>query len=260
VSNDTDMDENNSFAPVEARGLRRSFGDKVAVDHLDLRVEAGTFFGFLGPNGAGKTTTLRMLTGLLQPTSGEARICGLPVLPGETAFRRKMGVVPEGLALFDRLSLRENIELAGRLQDLPKDETAQRASDLLTFLDLANAAEVHAVDGSHGMRKKTALAMALIHSPRVLFLDEPFAGLDPIASRTVRRLLERLAGKGVTVFLTSHVLEIVERLCTRIAILSEGRVAFDGSREELTKDGSLEERFAELAGEAGEEPELPWLG
>lgn len=245
---------------VEARGLTRRFGDHLAVDGLDLTVPRGTFFGFLGPNGAGKTTTLRMLTGLLPPTAGRAWVAGLPATGEAIEFKRRLGAVPEDLALFDRLSILENVVLAGRLQGLSGGEAASRAEDLLRVLDLADQRHVHAVDGSAGMRKKTALAMALIHSPEVLFLDEPFTGLDPIAARTVRRLLSRLADRGVTVFLTSHVLEVVERLCSRIAIIAEGRKADELDRDALHGQGeSLEERFARIVGLRPEEEELPWL-
>ncbi len=245
---------------VEAIGLTRRFGAKEVVTDLHLRVAAGEFLGFLGRNGAGKSTTIRMLTGLLPATSGSARILGLPVGVDRVEFKRQIGVLPEDNALFDRLSLGEHLVFAGRLHGLSPQDAAQRCDDLLELLELTGDRHVHAVAASQGMRKKTALGMALIHAPRVLFLDEPFNGLDPLAARTVRLLLERLVAGGLTAFITSHVLEIVERLCTRIAVIHEGRIVADVSRDELRATGiPLEQRFSDLVGHERELPELPWL-
>jgi len=245
---------------IAARGLTRAFGGREVVSGVDLDVAAGTFFGFLGPNGAGKTTTVRLLTGLLPATRGWARVGDLPVAPHLVEFKRHVGVLPEDLALFERLSVEEHLLLAGRLHGLPPAEAAARAADLIAALDLEPHRHVHAADASHGTRKKAALGMALIHAPRVLFLDEPFAGLDPLAAGALRRLLERLTARGVTIFMTSHVLEIVERLCTRVALLVEGRVVADAEVAALRAEGgSLEELFARHAGASRTERELPWL-
>jgi ABC-2 type transport system ATP-binding protein len=245
---------------VEAVALTRRFGAKEVVCDLSLTVAPGEFLGFLGRNGAGKSTTIRMLTGLLPATSGSARILGLPVGVDRVEFKRLIGVLPEDNALFDRLSLGEHLVLAGRLHGLSATDAARRRDDLLDLLELGNDRHVHAVEASQGMRKKAALGMALIHAPRVLFLDEPFNGLDPLAARTVRLLLERLVAGGLTAFITSHVLEVVERLCTRIAVIHEGRLIADVSRDELRTCGvSLEERFSALVGHEHDLPELPWL-
>ena len=245
---------------IETFGLKRSFGDKAVVRGLDLTVAPGEFLGFLGRNGAGKSTTIRMLTGLLPASGGSARVTGLAVGVEQIEFKRVIGVLPEDNALFDRLSLAEHLELAGRLHGLSAGEAVRRGDDLLGMLELAGDRHVHAVDASQGMRKKCALGMAVIHTPRVLFLDEPFNGLDPIAARTVRHLLEKLVAGGVTVFLTSHVLEVVERLCSRVVVLHDGVLVADVSRAEMRAAGvSLESRFSALVGQESELPELPWL-
>ena len=255
-----DLSRASALPAIEAVGLTRRFGEKEVVCDLTLTVAQGEFLGFLGRNGAGKSTTIRMLTGLLPPTAGSARILGLPVGVDHVDFKRHLGVLPEDNALFDRLSLVEHLVLAGRLHGVPVDESERRAIDLLALLELFPDRHVHAVDASQGMRKKTALGMALLPSPRVLFLDEPFNGLDPLTSRTVRLLLERLVAHGVTVFLTSHVLEVVERLCSRVAVIHEGRLVADVTRAELQASGTtLEERFSTLVGQDRELPELPWL-
>jgi len=245
---------------IEARGLTRAFGGREVVRDVDLVVAPGEFLGFLGPNGAGKTTTIRLLTGLLPATRGEARLLGLPVSPDQVEFKRRVGVLPEDLALFERLSVEEHLVLAGRLQGLAPATAAGRAADLLAALDLVPHRHLHAAEASHGTRKKTALGMALIHAPGVLFLDEPFTGLDPLAARTLRRLLERLTARGVTIFLTSHVLPVVEQLCTRVALLVEGRVVADVGLADLRQaGGSLEELFTRHAGPSPAELEMPWL-
>ncbi|MFH1845261.1 MAG: ABC transporter ATP-binding protein, partial [bacterium] len=181
---------------IETRGLVRRFGDKVAVDGIDLAVPRGSFFGFLGPNGAGKTTTVRMLTGLLAPTAGEALIDGRSIEQDPVAIKQQIGVVPDSLALFDRLSLWEHLTMVGRIHGLSQTETESRGQELLTLLGLWDDRGVYAVDASHGMRKKTALAIALLHAPELLFLDEPFEGIDPIAGKVLRDLLRRLSRRG----------------------------------------------------------------
>ena len=218
---------------IVAEGLSRSFGNLVAVDHVDLRVNAGQFFGFLGPNGAGKSTTIRMLTGLLAPTAGRIQLLGLGLEGNATEVKRQIGVVPEGLALFDRLTGSEFLNFVGQMYGLDRVTSAQRTAELLDFMDLADRPKTLVVDYSHGMKKKLALAAAVIHGPRILFLDEPFEGVDAIASGTLKTMLHNMTARGATIFLTSHVLEIVERLCSHVAIINKGRIIAQGSLDEL---------------------------
>jgi ABC-2 type transport system ATP-binding protein len=260
---------------VETFNLVRQFGSFTAVDHISLRVERGRFFGFLGPNGAGKSTTIKMLTGLLAPTSGQARVMGRDIQTDSMEVKRRIGVVPEDLNLFERLTGAEMLTFTGRMYGLQKSEIAERTEELLALMELNAEPRKLVVEYSHGMKKKLSLACALIHRPEILFLDEPFEGVDAIASRTLKSLLSRLTARGLTVFLTSHVLEIVERLCTDIAIISQGRLVAAGSLDDLRRgievegDGqaargpmSLEEYFIHVVGGArppGDDV-LQWLG
>jgi len=255
---------------LEARGLRRTFGTLAAVDNVDLTVERQQFYGFLGPNGAGKSTTIKMLTGLLRPTGGEIRILGLKLEKNSVEVKRRIGVVPEGLALFERLTGAQLLSFVGRMYGLDRVTAAQRTAELLEFMDLTDSADKLVADYSHGMKKKTALAAAVIHRPEFLFLDEPFEGVDAIASTTLKRLLHRFIERGGTVFLTSHVLEVVERLCTHIGIIQNGRLVASGSLDDLRAgvriaghDQSpltLEEIFLEVVGGAKQDAEaLSWL-
>ena len=218
---------------IAAHALTRSFNGFTAVDHLDLAVEAGQFFGFLGPNGAGKSTTIKMLTGLLAPTSGSIQILGQDLFSNPIDVKRHIGVVPEGMALFGKLTAREYLHFVGRMYGLDKATTAQRAAELLDFMGLANEPKKLIADYSHGMGKKLALAAAVIHGPQVLFLDEPFEGVDAIAANTLKTMLQSMIARGATIFLTSHVLEIVERLCSHIAIIHRGHIVAHGSLDEL---------------------------
>src|SRR5438445_5564042 len=260
---------------VETSNLVRQFGDFVAVDNLNLTLRRGSFFGFLGPNGAGKSTTIKMLTGLLAPTSGNIRVLGRDIAEEPLEVKRRIGVVPEDLNLFERLTGAEMLAFTGRMYGLGKTEIAERAPELLDLMELRDEPKKLIVEYSHGMKKKLSLACALIHRPEILFLDEPFEGVDAIASRTLKDLLSRLTARGLTVFLTSHVLEIVERLCSDIAIISQGKLLAAGSLDELRKgirvdgDGqqagpiSLEEYFIYIVGgdrNTSEEEVLQWLG
>ena len=218
---------------IETNLLTRRFGDFTAVDHVNMTVGAGQFFGFLGPNGAGKSTTIKMLTGLLAPTSGSIRILGEDLTTNSAALKQQIGVVPEGMALFGRLTAREYLRFVGRMYGLDKATTLARTDDLLDFMNLAGEDKKLITDFSHGMQKKLALAAAVIHGPRVLFLDEPFEGVDAIAAGTLKQMLQRMIARGVTIFLTSHVLEIVERLCTHIGIIHRGQLVAQGSIDEL---------------------------
>jgi len=226
---------------VETFDLVRQFGDFVAVDQLNLTVRRGSFFGFLGPNGAGKSTTIKMLTGLLAPTSGRVRVLRLDMAEAPLEVKRRIGVVPEDLNLFERLTGAEMLSFTGRMYGLGKSEIAVRLPELLDLMELRNEPKKLIVEYSHGMKKKLSLACALIHRPEILFLDEPFEGIDAIASRTLKDLLSRLTARGMTVFLTSHVLEIVEKLCTDIAIISQGKLLAAGPLDELRKGIRLEE-------------------
>lgn len=249
---------------IEIRNLTKTFGKKEAVRGIDLTVPKGSFFGFLGPNGAGKTTTIRMVTGLLAPTAGEAILDGCSIIEQPFAAKQKIGVVPDDLALFDRLSLWEHLTMVGSIYGLGRDETATRAEDLLKLLGLWDDRGTFAGDSSHGMRKKLALALALIHNPSILFLDEPFEGVDPLAGKVLRGLLQRMSAKGTTIFLTSHILEIIEKLVDHVAIIVDGRIALDSPLAELESGGrTLEDAFVAAAGAGPAEGDsgldLAWL-
>jgi ABC-2 type transport system ATP-binding protein len=218
---------------ISTQGLTRRFGELLAVDNIDLRVAPGQFFGFLGPNGAGKSTTIKMLTGLLAPSSGRIEILGLDLEKNPVEVKRQIGVVPEGMALFGRLTGSEFLNFAGRMYGLDRETAAQRTAELLDFMQLADQPKKLVTDYSHGMQKKLAMAAAVIHGPKVLFLDEPFEGVDAIAAGTLKAMLQGMIARGATIFLTSHVLEIVERLCSHVAIIHRGRLVAQGSLEEL---------------------------
>src|SRR5437763_3356382 len=214
-------------------GLTRRFGGLLAVDNVNLRVAPGQFFGFLGPNGAGKSTTIKMLTGLLAPSSGRIEILGLDLNAHPVEVKRQIGVVPEGMALFGRLTGAEFLSFAGRMYGLDRATAANRAAELLDFMQLADQPKKLVTDYSHGMQKKLAMAAAVIHAPKVLFLDEPFEGVDAIAAGTLKQMLQGMIARGATVFLTSNLLEIVDRLCTHVAIIHQGRLVEQGSLEQL---------------------------
>jgi ABC-2 type transport system ATP-binding protein len=275
-----------SAPTISNKGLTRRFGDLLAVDDVNLQVAPGQFFGFLGPNGAGKSTTIKMLTGLLAPTSGQIEILGLNLNTDPVNVKRQIGVVPEGMALFGRLTGSEFLNFAGRMYGLDRTTAAQRAAELLEFMQLADQPKKLVTDYSHGMQKKLAMAAAVIHGPKVLFLDEPFEGVDAIAAGTLKSMLQGMIARGATIFLTSHVLEIVERLCSHLAIIHHGRLVAQGSLEELragveaqalaagagpSGDGAsresasaekltLEEIFLRIVGGSRQEQELSWLG
>jgi ABC-2 type transport system ATP-binding protein len=261
---------------ISTQNLTRRFGEVVAVDEVNLGVAPGQFFGFLGPNGAGKSTMIKMLTGLLAPTSGRIEILGIDLIANPVAVKRQIGVVPEGMGLFGRLTGREYLNFAGRMYGLDRLTTAKRAAELLEFMGLADQPKKLVTDYSHGMQKKLALAAAVIHAPKILFLDEPFEGIDAVASGTLKAMLQRMISRGATIFLTSHVLEIVERLCSHVGIIHQGRLVAQGSIDELRAgveaeagidNGSqarrltLEEIFLSIVGGLRlPTPELSWLG
>src|ERR1700740_3648016 len=218
---------------IHTEGLTRRFGELVAVHDVNLLVASGQFFGFLGPNGAGKSTTIKMLTGLLAPSAGRIQILGLDFEANSVQVKRQIGVVPEGMALFGRLTGSEYLNFVGRMYGLDRETAAKRAGELLEFMQLADQPKKLVTDYSHGMQKKLALAAAVIHGPKILFLDEPFESVDAIAAGTLKALLQRMLERGITIFLTSHVLEIVERLCSHVAIIHRGQLVAQGSLEEL---------------------------
>jgi ABC-2 type transport system ATP-binding protein len=251
---------------LEVRGLTKTFRGTPAVDNLNFTVPRGTFFGFLGPNGAGKSTTIKMLTGLLNPTAGDAVIEGLTLSRDLLAIKALIGVLPEELPLYDRLTGDEYLLFAGRMYGLSRAESRRRTDELLEFLSLAEDRAKLIVDYSQGMKKKLALAAALIHNPKVLFLDEPLNGIDPISGRIVTDLLRRLVGKGVTLFFTSHVLDVAERLCDEVAIIDHGRLVAQGSltairaQREMQQNASLEDVFLKLVAADVTREDLSWIG
>src|SRR5271163_3137203 len=218
---------------ISTEHLTRRFGDLIAVQDVNLRVAAGQFFGFLGPNGAGKSTTIKMFTGLLAPSSGRMQVLGIDLTQDSVEVKRQIGVVPEGMALFGRLTGSEYLNFVGRMYGLDRATAAKRTAELLDFMQLVDQPKALVTDYSHGMQKKLALAAAVIHGPKILFLDEPFEGVDAIASNTLKSMLQNMIARGATIFLTSHVLEIVERLCSHVAIIHRGRLVAQGSLEEL---------------------------
>ena len=249
---------------VQTTGLRKAFGDLVAVAGIDLAVPRGSFYGFLGPNGAGKSTTIKCLTGLLSPTGGTFRILDMDPVADPVAVKRKTGVVPEDLALFDRLTGAETLAFVGQVYGLDKASVRARSAELFELMDLRGAANDLVADYSHGMKKKIALSAALLPAPRLLFLDEPFEGIDAIASRQIKDLLTQFVHGGGTVFLTSHILEIVERVCDYIGIIHKGRLVAQGSLADLRSQAvagqSLEEMFLSIVGAgASTAPSLGWL-
>ncbi len=251
---------------VATHDLVRVFGQKMAVNHLNLAVRPGEFFGFLGPNGAGKSTSIKMMTGLLRPSGGNVWINGVNVWTEPLRARALMGVLPEYLNLYERLSGREFITFSGHMYGVPEADIQLRTEELLQVLDLANDADKLIVDYSVGMRKKAALAAAIIHRPQVLFLDEPFEGIDPVSSRVIRDILHDLTRRGTTVFFSSHIMEVVERLSTRVGIINQGVLVAEGTLQELrerasgnNKDATLEDIFLNVIGVRNETHNLSWL-
>lgn len=245
---------------LSLRSLQKRFGPKVAVDGLSLDVPAGSMLGLLGPNGAGKTTTLSMATGLLRPDGGTAVVLGADVWRDPQAAKARMGVLPDGVRMFDRLTGAELLRYTGLLRGMPEADVVARAGELLAALGLDGASSTLVVDYSAGMRKKIGLACALIHAPRLLVLDEPFEAVDPVSGEAIRSILRGFVASGGTVVLSSHVMELVESLCDRVAIVAEGRVLADGTLDEVRAGESLQQRFLQLVGvhELGEGT-LSWL-
>jgi ABC-2 type transport system ATP-binding protein len=246
---------------VAIRNLWKSFGTTQAVRGLSLDIPAGSFFGIVGPNGAGKTTTLRMVTGLLRPDGGQVWIEGLDVWGNPLWVKAMIGVLPDDTALFERLTGAELLEYNGLLRAMPAPLVLARAAELLSVLDLTGAAATMVIDYSTGMRKKIALACAMIHSPSVLILDEPFEAVDPVSARTVQGVLEGFCRRGGTVIFSSHVMDVVERLCDHVAIVNGGTVVAAGALAELTAGQRLEDVFVRAVGAPLSTPgALDWLG
>jgi ABC-2 type transport system ATP-binding protein len=247
---------------IETDQLTRYFEGFCAVDHVDLHVERGTFYGFLGPNGAGKSTTIKMLTGLMAASEGQALVLGKNMFDVDSSLeaKRMIGVVPEDLALFENLTAREHLTFIGRMYLLPADTIRQRIDELLQLLGLQDDEKKLTMEYSHGMKKKLALAAALLPNPALLFLDEPFEGVDAITSRVIRDLLAAYVERGSTVFLTSHVLDVVERLCTHVGIIANGQLVEQASLDEIRQGSSLEQRFLEQVGaDESATQKLSWL-
>jgi ABC-2 type transport system ATP-binding protein len=248
-----------SAPAIRVRELRKAYAGKPAVDGLDLDVPAGSFFGFLGPNGAGKSTTIRMLTGLIPADSGTIEILGKRLPEDALEIKRRIGLVPDESLLFDRLTGAEFLEFVARMYGLDRRAAADRARDLLGLLELADDRKIIA-EYSKGMRKRVAMAASLIHHPELFLMDEPFEGVDAVGARLMKGILQDLVRRGATIFLTSHVLEVVERLCDRVAIIHHGRIVKSGTLEELRAGGeSLEDAFVRVVGAEAPRGQLDWL-
>jgi ABC-2 type transport system ATP-binding protein len=245
---------------IQIRNLRKVYGSKAAVDGLTLSVPRGCFFGFLGPNGAGKTTTIRMLMGLAQPTSGEIELLGLPMPESEIEIKRKIGLVPDESLLFDHLTGPEFLEFVGRMYGLDRRVALERARELIDLFELEGSSKKLIAEYSKGMRKRVAMGAALIHHPELFLMDEPFEGVDAVGARFMKDLLLDQARRGATIFLTSHVLEVVEKLCDRVGIIHDGRLVIEGTVDEL-RSGSetLEDTFVRLVGADRTTEGLSWL-
>lgn len=243
-----------SQALIETQNLIKRFGDKLAVDDVTFQVNGGEIFGFLGPNGAGKSTTIRMIVGLLRPTSGSVRVAGYDVVSQPIQAKAACGYVPDEPNLYAKLTGREQLRFVADLYSIDKAQAARRVEELLRILDLVDAGDDTTDSYSHGMRQKTSTACALVHDPRVLILDEPTVGLDPRSARVMKDILRQMADRGATVMLSTHILEIAQNMCDRIAIINKGRLIAMGSMDELramsSGENSLEDIFLSLTGEA----------
>ncbi|GHG44947.1 ABC transporter ATP-binding protein [Sinomonas cellulolyticus] len=244
---------------LSLRGLVKAFDGKLAVNGISLEVPTGSFYGLVGPNGAGKTTTLSMATGLLRPDAGSAAVLGVDVWADPLAAKRLLGVLPDGVRLFDRLSGEQLLTYSGLLRGLDRATVAQRTRDLLEAFDLAADARTLVVDYSAGMTKKIALAASLVHAPKVLVLDEPFESVDPVSAASIRAILSGFVRSGGTVVVSSHVMDLVQRMCDHVAVVAQGRVLAAGTVDGVRAGASLEERFVELVGGPGRTEGLTWL-
>ena len=245
---------------IEVRGLTKAFGQTVAVDRINLGIPTGSFYGLVGRNGTGKTTTISMVSGMLQSTEGMAFINGVDMWQAPLEAKKHLGVLPDGVHLFDRLTGEQLITYSGYLHGFDKATVAERTADLLRAMDLTEAAGRTVADYSAGMTKKIALAAALIHAPSVLILDEPFEAVDPVSAANIQDILKGFVGSGGTVVLSSHVMDLVQRLCDHVAIMNEGHILAAGTVSEVRGNTSLEERFVQLVGGRTSSEGLSWLG
>lgn len=245
---------------LELKKLRKVYGKKTAVDSIDLIVPTGSFFGLVGPNGAGKTTSLSMATGLLRPDGGAAYIFGIDMWQEPEKAKQFIGLLPDGLAMPERLTGREALTYLGTLRGINAEEIAKRVDELLHILGFDEDEEKLIMDYSTGMRKKIGLATALLHNPKLLILDEPFEAVDPVSASSIKKILQRFVANGGTVIFSSHVMALVEQLCDSVAIISKGNVMAAGTLDVVRAGKSLEERFVELVGGADDgKSGLEWL-
>jgi len=241
-------------------GLHKRFGDKVALDDLSLTVPHGACFGLVGPNGSGKSTTMRTVVGLARPDAGTVEVCGLRTDRDIIGVRRAMGVILDPLQLFDRLSAREFIDTIGALRGLDPDVVTARASEMFDVLEITDDADRPIAGYSHGMRKKTALVAALVHRPQLVMLDEPFEGVDPVSTRSMRLMLDRFRAGGGTVILSTHVMDVVERVCDHIGVIQAGRIVLTGPIDEVRAGRRLEDAFIDaVGGRTADQAALAWL-
>ena len=250
-----------SLSPaISVRDLRKQYGNKAAVDGLSLTVPRGCFFGFLGPNGAGKSTTIRMLTGLIPPTSGSIELLGMPLPDQALEIKKRIGLVPDESLLFDRLTGGEFLEFVGRMYGLPRQVARERSRELLELFELHESGRKLIAEYSKGMRKRVAMAASLIHHPDLFLMDEPFEGVDAVGARLMKDILLDQVRRGATIFLTSHVLEVVERLCDRVAIINDGKIVTEGTLAELRAGSeTLEDVFVRVVGAEKAFERLEWL-
>lgn len=257
--------EKNGNLSIVAEGLTKRYGKRTVVENLNLHIKQGEFFGFLGPNGAGKSTTIRMMCGLLRPDAGKVQVAGIDLEEDPLGVKRVIGVLPEETNLYERLTGEEYLLFAGQMYGLSREETKSRSADLIRLMELEEEKNRLIVDYSMGMRKKVALASALIHKPKVMFLDEPFNGIDPISVRAIRNVMQHLIDRGTTIFISSHVMEVIERLCTRVAIINHGTIVGEGTLEELREKAqagsgtSLEDIFLKLVDAKADAGALSWF-
>ena len=245
---------------IEIRGLTKAFGQKVAVDRINLDIPSGSFYGLVGRNGAGKTTTISMVTGMLMPSEGTAYVRGIDMWAEPLKAKAHLGVLPDGVHLFDKLTGEQLITYSGYLHGIDKETVASRVKDLLAAMDLTDAAGRAVADYSAGMTKKIALAAALVHAPSVLILDEPFEAVDPVSAANIQDILRGFVASGGTVIISSHVMDLVQRLCDHVAVMDSGRILAAGTVDEVRAGVSLEERFVQLVGGRTSSEGLSWLG
>ncbi|QDZ15172.1 ABC transporter ATP-binding protein [Humibacter ginsenosidimutans] len=246
-------------AALSIRGLYKTFGQKRAVDGISLDVPTGSFYGLVGPNGAGKTTTLSMATGLLKPDAGAVTVHGIDVWADPLTAKAQIGVLADGARLFDRLTGEQLVVYAGLLSGMDRPTAVSRTADLLRLLDLQEAAGTLVVDYSAGMTKKIALACAMVHAPKLLVLDEPFESVDPVSAANIRDILGGFVRGGGTVIVSSHVMDLVQRMCDHVAVISNGQVVASGTVDEVRAGADLEDRFVELVGGRRVQEGPEWL-